>query len=179
MRPPEDPSEKGAYALWRAIRAHDATVSAVEREACELVEGWTSYTPINVGSFGLRLNLDASDIDLAIGVPDTDLARVLKRLASEVTFKAERQTTPTTTRHVFVTEIANTEIDIGVLKQRDFALLAEGLERCRRSMTEHERVMHTYQKHLLREAGDTAAYAKLKLEPYERFCPGFSWTPIP
>jgi hypothetical protein len=38
---------------------------------------------------------------------------------------------------------------------------------------------HTWIKHLLRSSGRMGEYAEWKLVTYSRFCPEFTWVPIP
>src|SRR3712207_649710 len=58
-----------AEAFWRARRAQDEELVAVRAKAANLIRGWTGCQSRDVGSFGLRLNLETSDLDLGIGYP--------------------------------------------------------------------------------------------------------------
>jgi hypothetical protein len=58
-----------AEAFWRARRAQDDELVAVRAKAADLVGEWTGQQSRDVGSFGLRLNLETSDLDLGIGYP--------------------------------------------------------------------------------------------------------------
>jgi hypothetical protein len=167
-----------AQQLYDSIRANDAKLLAVEAKAIVAIRELTGYVAEDVGSFGLLLNLPGSDLDLAIGVPDRDRDRVVAILKSAMKYKGERQTSSKTIRHVFVFTVAGVEVDLGILPTEDFSQLIHGLNRCRTEMTMQERVLHVWEKHTLKLQQRHEDYARLKLEPYARFCPGFIWVPI-
>lgn len=167
-----------AEALYDQIRGDDPRILAIRSRAVDRIERATGYRAADVGSFGLELNLPDSDLDLAIGVPPSDLLRVLDALTARYSYKGERVSSATTSRHVFCFEQDGIEIDVGVLPDRDLAALEEGLDRCRRQMTRLEKVEHVWHKHRLKQAGEEQAYARLKLESYAKYCPTFLWQPI-
>lgn len=71
------------------------------------------------------------------------------------------------------------DIDLSALTEEDFAVACRMLDDIEASMTEQERIAHTWVKHLLRRAGRMTEYAQWKLVTYARFCPEFNWVPIP
>jgi hypothetical protein len=169
---------KQAVEFYNKIRSHDGRILELEERAITYVFQLTGYKAEDVGSFGLKLNLPDSDLDLAIGVPAADSDRVLSALRMHMKYKGERTTRDSSTRHVFALSIDGVEIDLGVLPDDDFSLLCESLERCRREMTHEERIEHVWQKNTLKKEGRRLEYATLKLLPYARFCPTFRWVPI-
>ncbi len=56
-----------AEAFYTSMRAHDERLHTVRAQASALIEQWTGHQPRDVGSFGTRLNLETSDLDLGIG----------------------------------------------------------------------------------------------------------------
>jgi hypothetical protein len=164
LNPPDDLS--AAEAFYAAVRAQDDRLRRVEDDVITWVRELTGYTAEDVGSFGLKLNLSDSGLDLAVGVPAEDLARVLELLSREMSFKGERQTTPVSTRHVFFTRRDGVDIDLGVLPLADLQVLSPALATCREQMTHQERVLHVWEKRWLKAVGRKEDYAALKLAPY-------------
>ena len=169
---------KQAVEFYNNIRSYDGRILELEERAVAYVFELAGYKAEDVGSFGLKLNLPDSDLDLAIGVPVTDRDRVLNILRTHLKYKGERITRDSSTRHVFGLSIDGVEIDLGVLPDDDFSLLCESLEQCRREMTQEERIEHVWRKNTLKKEGRRLEYATLKLLPYARFCPTFRWVPI-
>jgi hypothetical protein len=144
-----------------------------------------------VGSFGLRLNLESSDVDLGIGYPVEQRDMLIAALVGHAVFKGERVTRfpaaerpegggpGTTTRLVFAFTVEGVDVDLSALTEEDFAVACRMLDDIQAHMTEPERIAHTWVKHLLRSAGRMDQYAQWKLVPYARFCPEFNWVPIP
>lgn len=164
--------------FYDSIRAQDPRLAAIEAKAIKKVGELIGNTAIDVGSFGLLLNLPESDLDLAVGVPPSDAPRALAILRAAMQFKGERKTSAATTRHIFAFAVDDVEIDLGVLPETDLRILEQGLNRCRAGMTRAERIEHVWKKWQLKKANRRAEYARLKLEPYRQFCPSFLWTPI-
>ncbi|ACU37537.1 hypothetical protein [Actinosynnema mirum] len=168
-----------AEAFWLARREHDARLGEVFDRATALVREWTGCEPRDVGSFGLRLNLESSDLDLGIGYPAEDRQALIAALAPHTSFKGERHTRFSTTRLVFSFTVDDVEIDLSALTVEDYAVAGRMLDEIATTMTEHERIAHTWVKHLLRAQGRMEDYASWKLVTYARFCPEFNWVPIP
>ncbi|MFC8527197.1 hypothetical protein [Nocardia sp. NPDC057227] len=168
-----------AEAFWNARRVHDARLLATREKASALVREWSGREPCDVGSFGLRCNLETSDLDLAIGCPLDRRAEVAERLADHARFKGERFTSSRSTRLVFVFEVDEVEVDLSVQTEQDFAIAGRMLDDIARHMSERERIAHTWVKHRLRAAERLEDYAAWKLVTYARFCPEFDWVPIP
>lgn len=176
------PSEfERAAAFYESMRVHDDHLLKVRSQAAALIEEWTGCTPRDVGSFGTRLNLERSDLDLGIGLPVERRDALARSLAADgrAMFLGKRTTSFSTTRLVFSFELAGIEIDLSVLTVEDFAVACRMLDQIDAEMTREERIAHTWVKHLLRESGDMAAYAEWKLVTYARYCPEFNWVPIP
>ena len=57
--------------------------------------------------------------------------------------------------------------------------VADAVSPFQATMTEQEQIAHTWIKHLLHSSGRMNEYAEWKLVTYARFCPEFSWVPIP
>ncbi len=144
-----------------------------------MIRDWTGRPSRDVGSFGLQLNLESSDLDLGIGYPVAARDRLLAALAPHTQFKGERKTRFSTSRLVFSFEVEDVEVDLSALTEEDFAVSCRMLGEIESTMTEPERVAHTWVKHLLRNAGRMEDYAVWKLCTYARFCPEFNWVPIP
>jgi hypothetical protein len=168
-----------ATAFWRARRVHDERLLGTRTRASELIQGWTGRTPRDVGSFGLRVNMEAGDLDLGIGCPVGERSELRRALAPHARFKGERKTSFSTSRLVFVFEVDGVEVDLSALTEEDFAVACRMLDDIESSMTDDERIAHTWVKHLLRRAGRMQEYAAWKLVAYARFCPEFDWVPIP
>jgi hypothetical protein len=174
--PPEDYAR--AAELYASLRRHDGRLLAIREAVAAEITAWTGQVPRDVGSFGLRLNLATSDLDLGIGYPPADRQRIMRVLGRQGVFKGERQTSFTTTRLVFLLVREGLEIDLSVLTEEDFQVACRMLEEIDQTMSEQERVAHTWVKHLLRRARRLEDYAAWKLVTYRRFCPEFNWVPI-
>jgi hypothetical protein len=170
-----------ATAFYESMRAHDPGLLKVRDEASGLIQQWTGRTPRDVGSFGTRLNLETSDLDLGIGFPVDQRDHLMDTLVggSRARFLGERNTSFSTTRLVFTFDIAGVEIDVSALTEEDFTVACRMLDQIDAEMTLPERIAHTWVKHLLREAGRLQEYAAWKLVTYARYCPEFNWVPIP
>ncbi|WP_329423736.1 hypothetical protein OG339_24815 [Streptosporangium sp. NBC_01495] len=167
-----------AEAFWQARRAEDERLLRVRAAAAHLVESWTGHPPRDVGSFGIQLNLETSDLDLGIGYPVADREKLMAALAPHAAFKGERHTRFTTTRLVFSFEVDGVEIDLSALTEEDFVVACRMLDEIDTGMSRQERIAHTWVKHLLRATGRTQEYAVWKLATYSRYCPEFNWVPI-
>ena len=164
--------------FYRFIRMQDNELASIEGRAVNEIRKRTGYEAANVGSFGLLLNLPNSDLDLSLGVSEADIDDVRAELAEwGCKFVATRETRPGTVRYVYRTVCSGVEIDIALMREDDWVLLCRGLVNCRRSMDAHERVQHCFHKQYLKDTCPSA-YAEFKLEPYIKYCPGFSWRPI-
>lgn len=179
-----------AEAFYRQRRLQDDALLAVRAKAASLIREWTGHSSRDVGSFGLRLNLESSDLDLGIGYPVDQRGVLTAALDGRASFKGERVTrfpsaecvdggVGTTTRLVFAFTVAGVEIDLSALTEADFVIACRMLDDIEASMTEQERIAHTWVKYLLRRAGRMTEYAQWKLVTYARFCPEFTWVPIP
>jgi hypothetical protein len=168
-----------AEAFWRARRAQDDELLAVRAKAADLVRDWTGRQSQDVGSFGLRLNLETSDLDLGIGYPVDQRDTLITALGPHTVFKGERKTRFSTTRLVFAFTVENIEVDLSALTEEDFAVTCRMLDEIATTMTEQEQIAHTWIKHLLRSSRRLSEYAEWKLVTYARFCPEFTWVPIP
>lgn len=178
--------------FYRQRRRHDAALLAIRERAAALVTDWTGHDCRDVGSFGLRLNLETSDLDLGIGYPVQRRDRLIAALDGHAVFKGERTTRfptadrseggaagGTTTRLVFAFTVEGVEVDLSALTVEDFGVACRMLDEIEAVMTERERIAHTWVKHLLRSTGRLREYAEWKLVTYARFCPEFNWVPIP
>lgn len=94
-------------------------------------------------------------------------------------FKGERKTRFSTTRLVFAFTVDDIEVDLSALTEEDFAVACRMLDEIKATMTEQEQIAHTWIKHLLHSSRRMSEYAEWKLVTYARFCPEFSWVPIP
>jgi len=180
-----------AERFYRQRRQQDGALLAVRDKAMSLVREWTGRASRDVGSFGLRLNLESSDLDLGIGYPVEQRDRLIAALAGHAAFNGERVTrfpaaerpggggSGVTTRLVFAFTMDGVDVDLSTLTEEDFAVACRMLDDIQAHMTEHERIAHTWVKHLLRSAGRMDEYAEWKLVTYARFCPEFNWVPIP
>lgn len=174
-----DTEYENALAFYQSMRVHDERLHRVRAKAAGLIEGWTGRVPRDVGSFGTRLNLETSDLDLGIGFPVDGRAGLMTTLAADTDFLGERYTRFSTTRLVFAFTMDGVQIDLSALTEDDFAVACRMLDQIDRTMTLEERVCHTWVKHMLRAHGRLDEYAAWKLVTYRRFCPEFNWVPIP
>lgn len=168
-----------ALRFYGTMREHDGRLSSVCQKASAMIEGWTGRVPRDVGSFGTRLNLETSDLDLGVGFPVDGRAALAEALAPHARFLGERHTRSSTTRLVFAFTVDGVDIDLSTLPEDDFAVACRMLDQIEEAMTFEERVCHTWVKHLLRAQGRLEEYAAWKLVTYRRFCPEFNWVPIP
>ena len=168
-----------ARAFYEEMRVHDDRLERVRAEAAAMISEWAGHKPRDVGSFGTRLNLESSDLDLGIGYPVEDRDRLREILAPHTTFLGERKTRFSTSRLVFSFTLDGIEIDLSALTVEDYAVACRMLDQIDTTMTQEERIAHTWVKHLLRSSGRTDEYATWKLTTYARFCPEFNWVPIP
>lgn len=168
-----------AEQFWLALRTDDERLLAVRARASALITQWTGRIPRDVGSFGTRVNLDGSDLDLGIGYPVAQREQLVGALEGQATFKGERYTRFDTTRLVYSFTCEGVEIDLSALTEEDFAVACRMLDQIETGMSRDERVVHTWIKHQLRQAGRLEDYANWKLVVYARYCPEFNWVPIP
>ncbi len=168
-----------AEEFWRARRSEDGRLLRLRSEAAGMIRGWTGCDSRDVGSFGLQLNLETSDLDLGIGYPVDRRDELAGALAAHAEFKGERKTRFSTSRLVFSFTLEGVEVDLSALTEEDFAVACRMLGEIESTMTQQERIAHTWVKYLLRSAGRTQDYAAWKLCTYARFCPEFNWVPIP
>lgn len=174
-----EPEFERAKSFYATMRAHDARLTRIRAEASALIEQWTGHHPRDVGSFGTRLNLETSDLDLGIGYPVDRRDALMAALGRHARFLGERYTRFSTTRLVFSFTINQVEIDLSALTVEDFVIACRMLDQIESSMGYQDRVCHTWVKHLLRTLGRVDDYAAWKLVTYRRFCPEFNWVPIP
>lgn len=168
-----------AEEFWLERRKDDARLLEVRGRASALITEWTGRTPHDVGSFGTRVNLESSDLDLGIGYPVAEREELMAALEGRAVFKGERKTSFSTTRLVFSFELDGVEIDVSALTEDDFAVACRMLDQIEEGMDRDERIAHTWVKHLLRSSGRLDDYARWKLVVYARYCPEFNWVPIP
>jgi len=168
-----------AMEFYEAMRAHDERLSGVREKASGMIEAWTGRRPRDVGSFGTRLNLETSDLDLGIGFPVEARDGLMATLAPHAGFLGERYTRFSTTRLVFAFTVDGVQIDLSALTEEDFTVACRMLDQIEQAMTYEDRVCHTWVKHLLRAQARLEEYAAWKLVTYRRFCPEFNWVPIP
>jgi len=174
-----DAEYEKALAFYQAMRVHDDRLHRVRAQASESIEEWAGRVPRDVGSFGTRLNLETSDLDLGIGYPVGDRVGLKATLAGCTKFLGERYTRFSTTRLVFAFIVDGVQIDLSALTEDDFTVACRMLDQICQTMTFDERVCHTWVKYLLRAHGRLDDYAAWKLVTYRRFCPEFNWVPIP
>jgi hypothetical protein len=172
-------------ATYREIRANDKSLAMIEGKAIHLLRSITGLDPVNVGSFGLLLNISSSDIDLGIGVFATNhFQRICERLSqAHFKYKQARETRYisedlTTKRFVFSKVMGEIDIDVSIYHDCDLRLLTEGSYTCRTSMTKIEKSEHTWNKVTLKKSNMTEEYNLYKLEPYIMYNPGFKWVSI-
>lgn len=178
-----------AEAFWLQLRTHDADMLAIRAKAMSLVFEWSGRSSRDVGSFGLRLNLQTSDLDLGIGYPMHRRAELIEALAPHTVFKGERVTRfptaaslagpSTSTRLVFAFNVAGVEVDLSALTEEDFTVACRMIDQIELTMSDPECIAHTWIKHRLYACGRLTEYAEWKLVTYARFCPEFAWIPIP
>jgi hypothetical protein len=142
-----------AERFWLDRRTDDERLLAPRTHASHLITSWTGRTPRDVVSFGIKVNLDTSDLDLGIGYPVADQAQLMEALAGRAAFRGERFTRFNTTRLVFTFDCDGVQIDLSTLTEEDFAIACRMLDQIEAGMTREKRIAHTWVKHLLRAAG--------------------------
>ena len=80
---------------------------------------------------------------------------------------------------MFAFTVDGVQIDLSALTEEDFTVACRMLDQIEQTMTDEERVCHTWVKYLLRAQARLDEYAAWKLVTYRRFCPEFNWVPIP
>ena len=65
---------------YEIIRRNDLRLYILQSKSSNYIFREIDYFPINNGSFGLWLNHDASDLDLAIGVSDEETGKIISKL---------------------------------------------------------------------------------------------------
>jgi hypothetical protein len=140
------PGEEYGRALdfYEAMRAHDDRLYRVREKASVFVGQWTGRTPRDVGSFGTRLNLETSDLDLGIGYPVYSRSDLVTALTEHAEFLGERYTRFSTTRLVYSFGVDGVQIDLSALTEEDFAVACRMLDQIRQTMTREECVCHTW-----------------------------------
>lgn len=128
-----------AEAFWRARRARDKELLAVRAKAVDLIRGWTGCQSRDVGSFGLRLNLETNDLDVGIGYPVDQRDTLITVLGPHTVFKGKRKTRSSTTRLVLAFTIEGIEVDLSALAEEDFAVVCRMLNEIEATMTEADR----------------------------------------
>ena len=168
-----------AKAEYEMIRRNDLRLYILQSKFSNYIFREIGYFPINNGSFGLWLNHDASDLDLAIGVSDEETGKIISKLKKISKFKGIRKSTDDSYRYIFHFFSDGVEIDLGVLPLRDYQLTLYGMNACRELMTEEERIIHVWNKNKLLEEGNIKEYSKYKLKPYEKYFDKiFNFTPV-
>lgn len=160
-----------ARVFYREVRSDDGRLGRVQRQAVDLVARLTGRAVADIGSFGLRINLPGSDLDLGIGCPDQDLASVASALAGHAQCHGVAATRFGVHRVALSCTIEGVLVDVSVLSERDFASAREMIARVDQGMSDTERIAYTWVKRTLREWGETARLEAWKLAPFERFCP--------
>jgi hypothetical protein len=168
-----------ALAFYQGMRVDDQRLHRVRAQASSMIEAWTARVPRDVGSFGTRLNLETSDLDLGIGYPVEARDRLMATLTGRAEFLGERYTRFSTTRLVFAFTVDGVQIDLSALTEEDFTVACRMLDQIDQTISFEERICHTWVKYLLRAQGRLEDYAAWKLVTYRRFCPEFNWVPIP
>lgn len=168
-----------AYADYMIIRQEDSKLQRIQNELSSQIYDLVGLETCNNGSFGLLLNHSISDIDLAIGVPESDRERVIQLLTTIGGESVVRQSTKDSFRNVFCFEKDGVEIDLGVLPLRDYKWTVDGMNSCRNGMALAERVVHVWTKRKLYAEGRYSEYAIYKLSPYKKyFNENFIFNPI-
>lgn len=166
-----------ALELYVSLRGYDRTLLRVREAVSGSIEARIARTPRDIGSFGLGLNLATSDIDLGVGCTRQEWDRAIEILRPCGEFLGEQKTRFSTTRLGFALQRQGVRVDLSVLREHDFDVACRMIDCIDVQMTEEERVVHTWVKHLLIEAERLERYAEWKMLPYRRFCPEFKDVP--
>ena len=84
-----------------------------------MIQAWAGRTPRDVGSFGTRVKLDSSDLDLGIGCAVEDRPALLSAVDGRATVKGERWTSETSSRRMFSFVVEGIAIDLSALTVED------------------------------------------------------------
>ncbi|RCG19055.1 hypothetical protein DQ384_38665 [Sphaerisporangium album] len=168
-----------AERFWHARRADDERLFEIRAQAAGLLASWSGREARDVGSFGIQVNLETSDLDLGIGYPVDDHDRLIAAMKPYTEYVGERYTRFDTTRLIFVFDHRDVRIEVSALTEADFVVACRMLDEIGTGMTEQERIAHTWVKELLRVAGRMEEYSAWKLVTYARYCQEFNWVPIP
>ena len=179
LRPEDLPREDLAAAeqLYAEIHRDDQQVFELKAQLVNDIARLTGATASDIGSFGLGLNLAASDLDLGMAWPRDRRGELRDLLEPTFTHLGDRQTRFANVRTVFSTVRESVEVDLTVLCQQDYAMASGMHAAIAGQMSLMEKVAFTWVKRLLHEAGLKSEYTRWKSAPYQRFCPEFLSSP--
>ncbi|MFJ8582781.1 hypothetical protein [Micromonospora sp. NPDC093277] len=179
LRPEDLPRDDVAAAeqLYADIHRDDQRLFEIRAAFIDDIERLTGATASDIGSFGLGLNLAASDLDLGVAWPRDRRHELRDLLEPAFTHLGDRQTRFANVRTVFSAAREGIEVDLTVLCQQDYDM-ARGMHAAiADQMLLAEKIAFTWVKSLLHEAGLKKEYNRWKSAPYHRFCPEFAPSP--
>ncbi len=126
-----------------------------------------------VGSVAIGIDINTSDLDFMLTVPEEKQVFVLNILKQIMEFRGERPATEATTRHLFCLKIENKHIDINLMKPNDFMLFGKGIQNAHDLLSDEEKQQIIKEKQRLKQLGKSTEYEDYKLGIYKKFCPEF------
>jgi hypothetical protein len=179
LRPEDLPRDDVAAAeqLYADIHRDDERLLKIRAAFIDHIERHTGATASDIGSFGLGLNLAASDLDLGMAWPTDRRHELRDMLEPAFTHLGDKQTRFANVRTVFSAEREGIEVDLTVLSEQDYAMARGMHSAIADQMSPAERIAFTWVKSLLHEAGLKNEYARWKSAPYRRFCSEFVPSP--
>jgi hypothetical protein len=159
--------------FYRTIRRRDSQLVRARAAAVRDTLALTGLRAVEIGSFGIQLNLNTSDLDLGVGCRGEELDRLTLALSPRFRPLGWQPTRFSNLRFAFAAEYENVSVDLSVLSPQDFMQACRMHQRIAESMSQSERIAYTWVKHLLFVSGAWDAYERWKCAPYLRFCSGF------
>ncbi|MFI8186226.1 hypothetical protein ACIF70_37865 [Actinacidiphila glaucinigra] len=162
-----------AEAFYRQIRQQDPLLLQSQSTAIRDIRLRTGFEAVDIGSFGLRLNLRSSDLDLGISCARAQWDGLTSKLLPGFRLLGEHATRFSNSRLALASEYENVQVDLSVLSPPDFEKACRMHRHIAAAMSLTERIAYTWVKHLLNRAEALDEYERWKRVPYFRFCLDF------
>lgn len=150
----------------------DLKISTLSR----YIEKIVGRVPVLVGSMGIGIDIDDSDIDFAIPFyGEDDEIKLLELLNGKgFEFRGKRISTSITYRYLYSFYWENSFVDLVILNEADFKYLSQGIKEAylQTSMNEKNKIKEIKKK---LSVDSIEKYEEYKLTIYKRFCPQLLW----
>jgi hypothetical protein len=161
LHPRERQRARSYYAGCHRHRLRLAAVQQTARSACQQ---WTAQWAHPMGSSYAGTALPGSDIDLYACIPAAcpDLTALEELLHGRAAYQKTRPGPTGQARHLFTYQHQATKIDLNFVPPADYQLALTVVHEISASMTDDDRVAHTWIKYLLHQRQDFDAYDQWK-----------------